>query len=304
MEIRQCLPYLEGDQPYTSSPWAAILSFLKITLRTATSNWPNITFAVILNAGILRCLYLFTQKNFLRARKITLGLSLGLLSLFYIVNFHEYLKSGVWYRGLWSQPLSIMLSFFIIDIAAQSIPKLWRRLIFLTLAALIALSWWAVLPRIKAVKVESQYLSLPRGDVYITNASPWTITVKETTDFLNKTLKPSELFFALPYDCLYYFLTDKKSPTRQLIFFEHIKIPEAQERSVIADLEKNHVHYILMSNRAYARQEYGLGLLGKTYCPLIGKYIQDNFVPLARFGDWSNEPGWAWNHGTLILKRK
>ena len=73
---------------------------------------------------------------------------------------------------------------------------------------------------------------------------------------------------------------------------------------MIAELEKNHVNYVLVSSRAFARQELGLGILGTTYCPLIGKYINDHFIPLARFGDWSNEPGWAWNHGTLILKRK
>lgn len=136
------------------------------------------------------------------------------------------------------------------------------------------------------------------------NSPSWITTVEQTTKFLNKTLKPNELFFALPYDCLYYYLTDKKTPTRQLIFFEHIKIPRAQEESVIAQLEKNHVNYVLLSSRAFARQEPGLGFLGTSYCPLIGKYIQDNFVPLTRFGDWSNEPGWAWNHGTFILKRK
>ena len=73
---------------------------------------------------------------------------------------------------------------------------------------------------------------------------------------------------------------------------------------MIAELEKNNVRYIVLSSRAWARQEFGLGLLGQTYCPLIGKYIQENFEPIARFGDWTDEPGWAWNHGTLILKRK
>ena len=140
---------------------------------------------------------------------------------------------------------------------------------------------------VNAVKTESHYLSLPRAGVYISNSPSWIATVEQTTEFLNKTLKPNELFFALPYDCLYYYLTDKKTPTRQLIFFEHIKIPPEQERSVIAELESNHVNYVLLSSRAFARQELGLGFLGTSYCPLIGKYIQDNFIPIARFGDWN-----------------
>ncbi|MDE2028201.1 MAG: hypothetical protein KGJ11_06640, partial [Candidatus Omnitrophica bacterium] len=188
--------------------------------------------------------------------------------------------------------------------ALQSMAPWVRLVVFALMAVMIVLSWLAFMVRLDALKTKSQYLDLPRGGIYVSNAPAWINTVEQTTVYLEKTLKPHELFFALPYDCLYYYLTGKKTPTRQLIFFEHIKIPRAQERSVIRDLERNHVNYILVSNRAFARQERGLGILGTTYCPLIGKYIQDNFVPLKRFGDWSDEPGWAWNHGTYILKRK
>ena len=153
-------------------------------------------------------------------------LSLGMLCLFYVANFHEYLKSGVWYRAFWAQPLSMMITFLLIDTATQSIPKI------CTKNGFHILSWSGDLSagfssgsHVNAVKTESQYLSLPRGGIYITNSPSWIATVEQTTDFLNKTLKPNELFFALPYDCLYYYLTDKKTPTRQLIFFEHIKIP-------------------------------------------------------------------------------
>ena len=62
MEIRQCLPYMEGDQPYTTSPWMAISNFLQMTLKTITSNWTNLTFAVIINASALRC-YLSVCKK-------------------------------------------------------------------------------------------------------------------------------------------------------------------------------------------------------------------------------------------------
>jgi hypothetical protein len=304
MEMRQCLPYMDGDQPYSMSPFIAVFNFLTMTLHTIKSNWENFTFAVIINGSALRCFYLLAKNKLSEQQKTTFLLSLCMLCLFFVANFHEYLKSGVWYRGFWSQPLSMMITFLLIDTAAQSIPKVMRKIIFSFIAMLAIVCWFAVLRSVNAEKTDSQYLSLPRGGIYITNSPSWIATVTQTTEFLNKTLKPNELFFALPYDCLYYYLTDKKTPTRQLIFFEHIKIPQPQEISVIAELEKNRVNYVLISSRAFARQEPGLGFLGKTYCPLIGKYIQDNYAPLARFGDWTNEPGWAWNHGTLILKRK
>jgi hypothetical protein len=314
MEIRQCFPYMEGDQPYTAGPSIAISAFLRMTYKTITSNWTNLTFALIINTSALRCLYLLVRNKLPNPRKTVLILSLGMLGLFYVANIHEYLISGVWYRAFWAQPLSIMITFLLIDTATQGIPKIGRpsfpalivvrQIIFLFIAILIVASGVFVLRHINTVKTKSQYLALPRGGIYITNSPAWISTVEQTTEYLNKTLKPNELFFALPYDCLYYYLTDKRSPTRQLIFFDHIRIPKEQERSVIAELEKNHVNYILISNRAFAHQEIGLGILGTSYCPLIGKYIEDNFVPLVHFGDWTDEPGWSWNHGTFILKRK
>jgi len=39
-------------------------------------------------------------------------------------------------------------------------------------------------------------------------------------------------------------------------------------------------------------------------CPLIAQYINANFEQVAQFGDWENPPGWGWNHGTAILKRR
>ena len=59
-----------------------------------------------------------------------------------------------------------------------------------------------------------------------------------------------------------------------------------------------------MSSRIISN-ETGLGIFGKTYCPLIAQYIHDNFIPLIRQGgDWTQPPGWANNHGVMILKRK
>ncbi len=309
MEIRQCLPYKEGDQPYTMDPWVAILNFAQMAFHKVISSWRDFAFALIIYFSLLRCIYLFSplaaNKNSKLAvsQKITLGLAFGMFCLFYVANAHEYLKSGVMYRVFWAQPFSMMIIFLLIDTATLAL-GIWRKIIFTFIAGFGIFCWFLSLMGINAAKTQSQYLSLPRANVYVINSPAWIATVEQTTQYLNKTLKPNELFFALPYDCLYYYLTGKRTPTRQLIFFEHIKIPREQEISVIADLERNHVNYVLLSNRAYAHQEYGLGFLGTTYCPLIGKYIHDNFVPIARFGDWTNEPGWAWNHGTLILKRK
>jgi uncharacterized membrane protein len=85
-----------------------------------------------------------------------------MLCLFYVANFHEYLKSGVWYRSFWAQPLSMMIIFLLIDTATQSIPKVARKLVLLFLA-LLAIFAGSPLRSSMRQKVESQYLSLPRG---------------------------------------------------------------------------------------------------------------------------------------------
>ena len=129
-----------------------------------------------------------------------------------------------------------MIIFLLIDTAAQSIPKIARKIIFTFLAGLAIYCWLLAGRQLMAAKTESQYLSLPRGGIYIANPPSWITTVEQTTEFLNKTLETHELFFALPYDCLYYYLTDKKTPTRQLIFFEHVKILTPQEKTVLLRL--------------------------------------------------------------------
>ena len=129
-----------------------------------------------------------------------------------------------------------------------------------------------------------------------------TDTVTPTVSYLKTNLKDDELFFALPYDAVL-FLTDKVSPTRHDHFFDHEFIPPDQEKATIADLEDRRVNWILLSAGKTAWNS-GLGTLGKTYCPLLGAYIAENFKTVAQFGDWVNgSPGWAWNHGTRILKR-
>ena len=307
-EMRQCLPYfdplMESGRASAPTPLMAIGIFLQMTWHTLSLNWTNITVALIINASALRCLYLLAKNKLPAARKTVLILSLGMLGLFYVANFHEYLKSGLWYRAFWAQPYSIMIAFLLIDTATKTIPKLIRAIIFLFLAVMIIICCLFILRQVDSLKTRSQYLPLPRAYIYMSNSPSWISTVEQTTEYLKATLKDNELFFALPYDCLYYYLTDRKAPTRQLIFFENIKISPQQERSVIAELEKKHVNYILLSNRAFAHIEPGLGVLGTDYCPLIEKYIEKNFMPVTRFGDWIDEPGWAWNHGTFILKRK
>ena len=88
-----------------------------------------------------------------------------------------------------------------------------------------------------------------------------------------------------------------------MIFCAHTKIPPWEEQSILRELEHNQVNCILLAN-IYKQEEAQFGVFGQTYCPVIARYIEANFTPVAKFGNWTDEPGSYVNHGVVILKRK
>jgi len=302
-EIRQCFPYLGGDEPYNSvGPLQTIPVLAQNIFHTVTSSWIDAAFCVLILLCAVQTFYVLAKKADV-ARRETLFLVLTYAALFYVLNLHEFLKSGVFYRSFWAQPFSMFLTFTVIATAASSLERRWQTLLWGVLVLAAGLGYWSNVQRIEAYKNPQHLLEGPRGGVYITDDPSWIQTVELTTKELNAQLKDNELFLALPYDCLYYYLTGKKTPTRQLIFFEHIHIPAPQEQKIIDELEANKIAAVLVSSRQ-SSHERGLGRFGVDYCPLIAHYIEENFTPVTRIGDWNHEAGWAWNHGTLIFKRK
>lgn len=302
-EIRQCLPYLKGDQPYETSLWRVAQSYLTFVFHNMTTGWPNFLFAFLLIISIIQSFYvMFKNKDdrILRDRRV---LMIVILILFLLANAHEYLMSGVLYRSYWMRPVQVLLMFAFMAMAIENFPRAIKWLFYTTILLSAFLNVQAKLQLTNQIKIPQQYLSHPKAKIFVGNSPQWIETVNQTTEYLSTHLKNQETFLALPYDCLYYYLTGKTSPTRQLIFFEHIKIPPEQEQKIIQDLEDKHMNWVVLSSR-FNSAEHGLGVLGKTYCPLLGKYLKENFSVEAAFGDWQNPPGWVWNHGTKILKRK
>ena len=212
--------------------------------------------------------------------------------------------SGSLYRSIWAKPFSILLCFIVIGTTFKTLSKPIQWLLCSTLFITILLSYSPFLNIIRPKQnTNVQKSSLKKLNVTLGNHPYWIATVEETSNFIKKELGANELFLAIPYDPLYYYLTDKKSPTRQLIFFEHINIPHEQERDIIKDLKENNVNYILITTRAFV-PEPGLGYFGKTYCPVLGEYIKQHFTPIFSSGDKTNPGGWEMPHGTTILERK
>jgi hypothetical protein len=310
--IRQCMPYFGDDQPYHAPPllvvpyyftqlWMSFVHFLNFYFFHIPV---GVIFLTILHGCTLLAVYLLVTRKVEKNYRQDILLGLGIIGIFFVLYFHEFLLSAVWYRTYWSLPFQDFFHFIMIAVAFTVLPKYLRIIVFVVLGGFTLLGIVAHIGSIQSQKQPYRYLNMDRGHIYVGNEPQWTDTVNRVTDYLNATLKENDLFFALPYDCLYYYLTGKESPTRQLIFFDHIKIPQQQEVSVIRELEANKIGFVLMSSRIIS-PEQGLGIFGKTYCPLIGQYIHDNFSPLIRQGgDWTQPPGWANNHGVIILKRK
>jgi hypothetical protein len=302
--IRQCMPYFGDDQPYHASPLTVIPYYLTQHWLTFVHAPIGAAIGIVLHGCTLFGLYLLISRKIDADRRKDVLLALAVTGVFFAAYFHEFLVSGVWYRSYWSAPFLVLFHFIMIAVAFSFMPKFLRVLILIFLWGLTVLGVAAHIGTIQSQKNPGRYLSMDRGRIYVGNEPAWVDTVNSVANFLNTTLKKDSLFFAMPYDCLYYYLAGKDSPTRQLIFFDHIKIPPQQEIGVIKDLEKNKTTFVLMSNRIIS-DEKGLGVFGSTYCPILSRYIHDTFMPVARQGgDWTQPPGWANNHGVIILKRK
>lgn len=302
-EIQQCIPFGRTDDVYATSPLQALTQMTGVFWTGVRSNLIDFTFAAIEITALVYVLFrLFNPEQSADKRRTTL-LILGLCGLFYILTLHEYIKSNLWFRIFWSQPAAIIGMFAVIALALADMSRAIRLLVFGLLLGLCALQAQKVFTGINRLRTSEHYLAEPRAKVFTANDANWTQTLQDTVGYINRTVPADETFLALPHDALYYYLTGRHSPTRMLIFFDHIHIPPEQERKILQELERANVNTIVLSNRIRS-QETGLGIFGQTYCPLIARYINDNFVPVARFGDWTNEPGWAWQHGTLIMKRK
>ena len=299
--LRQCFPYIGAYTLHHTPVLESAGALFQSILRTVTANPISFFMAVVvIFCGARTAQLLLTKKT---KENIPVILTIVFLIFFYIINLHEFLASGVTYRLAWSKPFAHLLMFIALGIGTRNLKKWIRVLLYAALALICAIQFLNTNSSIKALKDPFHYLGVERAKVFLGNGPAWTDTVTQTVSYLKTNLKDDELFFALPYDALYYFLTDKVSPARQIIFFDHEFIPPEQEKTTIADLEDRRVNWILLSSRQDSR-EFGLGTLGQTYCPLLGAYIAENFETAAQFGDWVNEPGWAWNHGTRILKRK
>lgn len=301
-EIRQCMPFLGGDQPHTSSVLESITKLYDQIFGGVTTNFINFSLFALIIFSFAQIIFQLLNKSVDKEIKTTTLLVLAILIIFYFLNLNEFFVGDLTYRYFWALPFGFMLIFVILGTALKDFPKIVQTIFFYSIILILFLNLTSSINLINKNKNTLHYLNLLRGKIFVGNNPQWVQTVSETVKYIQNNVKNNEKFFALPYDPIYYFLCDQLSPTRQLIFFDHINIKPEQEEKIINELKNNNVNWIILSNR-FSSLEKGLGILGKTYCPLLYNYINENFKFTEKFGDLKNTPGWAWNYGVLILKR-
>jgi len=301
--IKEAFPYFGSNRQYSASVFSSAHTLLAMHSKNFTHSWQTLIFGSIVIISACNT-FIFIMKRRLgntEGRKISLVILT--LIIFYATHAHEFFLSGVPYRLLWPMPLMMLLIFILLFTGTRYYSKLLKFLVLFLLSILLATQYCEKQKQLNLIKKPQHYLAHKRGQVYLGNSPAWINTVSQTTQFLEQHLKDDELFFALPYDPLYYYLTDRPSPTRQLVFFDFSHIPTEQEKKIIQELESKQVNYIVLSSRL-SSTEAGLGTFGVTYCPILYNYILQNFDLVKEFGDWTNPPGWAWNHGTRVYQRK
>lgn len=303
--IRQCFLYF-GTDPFVDiypNIGDVILSSLKLIKSHITSTWMDTVLCVLIVTSMGFCFKAIFQKNWKKSTQRQFFLLVLILSLFYVASLHEYLISGILYRRLWAKPFSMLLIFIIIHFAFKGKKLRHQTLIACFILFLSIVSFYQDYKKIQKYKTQDQYFFFKKGKIFSSNSKEWIHTVSRTLFYIQYQLEKDELFFTLPYEPLYYYLSDTPSPTRQLVFFKFINIIPEQEKNIIRELKENKIRWIVISNRISSTEE-GLGTFGKDYCPLIAQYIFENFEPVAEFGDWTKPGGWAWDHATRIYKRK
>jgi hypothetical protein len=122
----------------------------------------------------------------------------------------------------------------------------------------------------------------------------------QVLSFLEGAKSRSESFVILPEDTALYYLSASYAPSRWYVLIPPV-LPPSEQASYIADLERAHLKYVLLSNRA--TPEYGKPIFGIDYNQEIYRWIQQNFELKTRIG--SPERVWypaEW--GVEIYERK
>ncbi len=300
-EIRQCLPFFSSDRPIHLPLSEIIGSYSLAVIRNIMTTPASLFFALIFNFSIVQC-FLSTIKAS-REEFAAFWIPPAMTLIFLALMFHEYFFSGVAYRTFWIFPFTNLLIFMMIGRAFKTMSPLIKIMLYVALCSVIWMKMASTDEIVRQLKVQEQWIPHKNAQIYTSNSQDWRWSVFSAVHYLKANRREHETLLAIPYDPLYYYLTETRSPSRMTIFFEHIHITTQQEKGIIRELEENNTQFIVLSSRSFSVKKW-LGQFGKDYGTLLYPYVMDNFSLAASFGDWNQEAGAIEPHAVQIYRRK
>ncbi len=115
------------------------------------------------------------------------------------------------------------------------------------------------------------------GGVYV--QKKLALQIRDIERFLAENTRKEDHVYFFPLEAAFYFLYDRKSPTRYPLSYHAITFD--QQRELVSDLKKNSPMYIIYSMRTWRVD----GIMEDRQIPLVFKYIWDSYRPLKYMGD-------------------
>jgi hypothetical protein len=204
------------------------------------------------------------------AAAIALLFTLSLLSAFRILFKMGPIDYPVFYNG------TVVLSFLLLAIAL--IPRLGRShrsiagtewvicLGCLSIAVLCFCTVTSEVPR-------PAWLTTERGSIRVSpeRAEQYRAAIK----FMKEKAALGESVLSVPEDTSLYFLSGTHCPTRVIAFTPGILAPGKMTDETIQQIERNHVRYLIWSNRVFP--EYGVLRFGTDFDQTIGSYLTSHY---------------------------
>jgi hypothetical protein len=129
-------------------------------------------------------------------------------------------------------------------------------------------------------------LVTPRGVIYTRPAEA--ALFPRIISFIEEKKAQGQAVLVLPEANSLYFFTGTDAPARWYQFIPGVLAPD-EEDELIAQLERQHVEFILLSNRYTG--EYGVDYFGLDYNQRVYRWILDHYELQGQFGDFARGPG-------------
>jgi hypothetical protein len=157
--------------------------------------------------------------------------------------------------------------------AAEPPAPAWRGVLALTgVGAFGAAVLWLAAPAfLESAQRERRMLALPRARLWVPVLEA--AVIERAVAFFRNSVRPDEPILALPYQPIYYFLAERRNPTRWLYLWPGDQTPD-DHAELLREVQADLPGAVVLS---------GVGRM-KEFAPEIVAFVDREYVPVARLG--------------------